>query len=200
MECFLFANANYSWNFKKKTRENCFLKIVYFSRKNIGGIFSQRTGPSPGQVRLSARAPPLPSGGGRRIHSEKKIEISEMFCLFFPGDGTFSSLGDSTPPSSPPECGWVHVASPRGDSPPRWVENACGARGAVYTCSSDLPTILAVVQRSRTDVGRRGFIHSEGDLFISHQIMWFHGAPMPNWNSSQVAVNRWPLGFPWHIT
>ena len=132
MECFLFANANYSWNFKKKTRENCFLKIVYFSRKNIGGIFSQRTGPSPGQVRLSARAPPLPSGGGRRIHSEKKIEISEMFCLFFPGDGTFSSLGDSTPPSSPPECGWVHVASPRGDSPPRWVENARGARGAVH--------------------------------------------------------------------
>ena len=123
--------------FQKKNGGNFFLKFIYFSRKNIGGIFSQRTGPSPGQVRLSARAPPLPSGGGRRIHSEKKsifkkIEISEMFCLFFPGDGTFSSLGDSTPPPSPPECGWVHVAPPRGDSPPRWVENARGARGAVH--------------------------------------------------------------------
>ena len=96
-----------------------FFSFFYFSRKNLGGIFSQRTGPSPGQVRLSARAPPLPSGGGRRINSDffyifKKIEISEMFCLFFPGDGTFSSLGDSTPPPSPPECGWVHVAPPAG--------------------------------------------------------------------------------------
>ena len=44
----------------KKNGGNVFLIFFGFSRKNLGGIFSQRTGPSPGQVRLNARAPLSP--------------------------------------------------------------------------------------------------------------------------------------------
>ena len=65
------------------------------------------------------------------IFSTKKSKFLKCFVYFFPEMGPSLPSGIAPLPLSSRV--WVGTcSSPRGDSPPRWVENARGARGAVH--------------------------------------------------------------------
>ena len=62
---------------------------------------------------------------------QKKSKFLKCFVYFFPEMGPSLPSGIAPLPLSSRV--WVGTcSSPRGDSPPRWVENARGARGAVH--------------------------------------------------------------------